>query len=129
MGLLPFAEPVRSAATEALLDMLCHPFPRVRKVTAERLYVKLLELDAGAPGGGGGGGGDVALAALAETAWDGDLAAVAAVRDSLYGCLGIAMPALRLGQAPAPGAGKERTREAEDANFDSYGALMREVGY
>lgn len=46
--------------------MLAHPFPRIRRVTAENLYVKLLEtpeMEDGHP----------ALRLLLSTTWDGDV--------------------------------------------------------
>lgn len=45
LGLLHFEQPVRGESLTSLLDLLCHPFPRVRKSTAERLYVRLLTMD------------------------------------------------------------------------------------
>lgn len=84
MGLLPFtAGLARVRATLALLDLLGHPFPRVRRAVAEALYTRLLALDAGAwaetttaavaatrGGGGGGSDGDSDGTAAAASATD-----------------------------------------------------------
>ncbi len=73
------------------------------------------------------------LAVLAETPWDGALAAVLAPRDSLYGLLRVPMPAVRMGcsaEDEALAAGVAAAADAPDAeNFDSYGALARDAGY
>lgn len=45
LNLVDFKVPVSTDAYLLLLDLLCHEFPRVRKATAEDLYVKLLTLD------------------------------------------------------------------------------------
>jgi hypothetical protein len=45
LGLLPFADKVRVNAVVALLDLLGHPFPRVRKSIAEKLYIRLLTIE------------------------------------------------------------------------------------
>jgi hypothetical protein len=108
MGLLPFtAGLARARAALALLDLLGHPFPRVRRAVAEALYARLLALDAGAwaetttaavtvatasSGGGSSASAsatellrlalhrpdlDAAVAVLADVVWDGDAASVA----------------------------------------------------
>jgi hypothetical protein len=113
MGLLHFRPPVRTAAALLVCDLLLHPFPRVRKTTAERLYVRLLTLDEemwrGEGGAGAGGDGvnvDAAQAVLTEAPWDADAAmgdgVLLAARDSLYARLGLAgdggaLPAVRSG--------------------------------
>jgi hypothetical protein len=134
LGLLAFAQPARTHAVHALLDLLAYPFPRIRKVTAEKLYVKLLALDDLFPAATF----DAALALLTETPWDADLAAVVAPRDKLYGLLGVEVPDVRMGLAdeaamaaagaaaagPAGGAGGAGTED-----LSSYGTLVREMGY
>lgn len=123
LGLIPFKEPVRGAAVLALLDLLGHPFPKVRKLTAERLYERLLTheslFDEDSL--------DDALAALTETPWDGDVEAVLGPRDSLYPLLGAVKPAVQPQVGPS-GKGKGGKKGGGD-EMDYYSSLVNEVGY
>lgn len=139
LGLLGAGEPVRTTAAVLLLDLLGHTFPRVRKVTAEALYVKAMTVgDALLPPGAPAPASlDGALSLLTATAWDADLPAVLVARDALYPLLAVAMPAARSGADPAifgakpsAGGGGGKGGAAGDGEDDgSYGALVREMGY
>ena len=65
-----------------LMIMLAHRYPRVRRWTAEQLYVHLLEGDSTASGGCNDGGIDRAMELLMEVSWDDDLDSPGNVRDS-----------------------------------------------
>jgi hypothetical protein len=142
LGLLHFEEPVRSQAALALLDLLCHPFPRVRKVISEKFYVRLLTLEdcftkpAGADGAPATDT-EAALTVLTATPWSADIEALMDARDSLYGFLGVPMPEKRSGRdpeifsvahtLPADAQGKAAYTDGSDAG--GYGALVREMGF
>jgi hypothetical protein len=139
--MLHFAAAAARPALLSLLDLLCHPFPRVRKATAERLYVRLLSLEASAASlpGATQDGIDAAAAAIAETAWDEPLVAVCVpARDALYARFALEPPegrmgsreedrAMERGDGGAAGGAGGAGGEGEDLN--SYGALFRSAGY
>lgn len=149
LGLLAFSQPVRGEAVCALLDLLCHPFPRIRKGTAERLYVRLLTIDdlfTVSQGCLPTVDVDAALQLLTVTPWDTPAVSeeIIAARDSLYALLGQAVPDVRsagpggqevfgqggaaAGAGAAAAAGKGGAGAAE-AEAGDYGALVREMGY
>jgi flagellar motor protein MotB len=45
LGVLPLPQPVGAAALRTVLDLVAHPFPKVRRVTAERLFSALMVFD------------------------------------------------------------------------------------
>lgn len=143
---------------QGALALLGHPFPRVRKAVAEALYVRLLTLDddftlleapaapasSVAAGGGGAGGGapdmERVLAILADTAWDGPVAAARAQRDALLAALRIELSkeaaAAEAAAAAEGSSGSASSRHAgggasglADEEDGTYGALVREMGY
>lgn len=65
-----------------LMIMLAHRYPRVRRWTAEQLYVHLLEGGSAASGRCNDGGIDRAMELLMEVSWDDDLDSPGNVRDS-----------------------------------------------
>ena len=65
-----------------LMIMLAHRYPRVRRWTAEQLYVHLLEGDSTACSYQNDGGIDRAMELLMEVSWDDDLDSPGNVRDS-----------------------------------------------
>jgi hypothetical protein len=98
LAALHLPPPVRRAALCGVLDVLGHPFPRLRRGAAERLYVRLLTLEDGSlplretaeDGGGAGADADAAPAdagsAAAATAAAG-VAAEAASLEAALACL------------------------------------------
>ena len=146
--MVPLPQPVGAAALRTVLDLLAHPFPKVRRLTAERLFSALMvyedlfrpgEASAGAEGGADigfwGCDVDTACVALTSTAWHGDDVAASAARDGLYLSLGLPMPDARMGAA-REGGGRwgypdddvdDGSRDTE--GMDSYMSLVQEVGY
>ena len=143
--LLPSAAgPFLRALLRAVLLLLGHRYPRVRKAAADALYVHFLTygdpLEGGevAEGGGGGVGGDgggngEGEARLVEverlltgTAWLADLeAAVRPAQARLLLLFGLDPP--RAGERQP---GERAARAApEPEEEDSYAALVKELGY
>ncbi|CAK4917202.1 unnamed protein product [Aphanomyces euteiches] len=84
LGLLPSQENVEKRTFRGLCVCLGHRFPKVRKLTAEKLYTRLIlhddlmkkhEMD-------------TILSILSETAWDADINQVRRSRDNLIDILG-----------------------------------------
>ena len=156
LGLLPFPGGVRVASTLALLDLLAHGFPRVRRAVAEALYTRLLALDAAAWAAGAEVGAglptgcddlpaspsppdlDAAVALLAEAEWDAPPAHVLPPRDRLYGLL-LGLPQAPAGRsqcgvaeaaAAAAGGGAHAGAAFDDEHAaGGYAALVRDAGY
>jgi hypothetical protein len=129
LALLDAPPPARAAALAALLLLLAHPFPRLRKATAERLYVRLLVEEGDAQGT------LEAVALLADTQWESEAAARAA-RTTLAAALLVEEPAedawgaaAGVGGGAAAGAREGGGGAGAPESFDSYGALAREAGY
>jgi len=94
IGLLAFKEPVATQAVQVVLELLCHKFPSVRKVAAEKLYVKILTFeDQFASRDGEEVDIDDALEVLTETGWDADEASgLEEKRDEIYTTLKVPVP-------------------------------------
>eukprot|EP01083_Nonionella_stella_P092354 258519_1 len=88
IGLIPYGGEVRSGAFQALLSMLGYPYPKVRSVTAERLYSQLLTFDDIFPEDKM----DEILEILVETSWTSRVSEVRPVRDRLYDLIGLKKP-------------------------------------
>lgn len=149
LGLLAFARGgVRAHATLALLDLLGHEFPRVRRAVAEALYSRLLAVDpegwvsetvaatataSPAQRNGGEYDLDASIGVLAEVVWDGEPHRVLPHRDRLYGLLlGLPQPPADRSQcgAGATGSGAGATRsQGDDHSTAGYAALVRDAGY
>ncbi|KAK9814241.1 hypothetical protein WJX72_002759 [[Myrmecia] bisecta] len=111
-------DPVRSAALQALLTLLLNNFPKVRKYTAEQLYVRVLSLE-GDPSIDDAQA-DSLLDLLTETAWDGPLEVIRAARASLYAPLGLTQAAVPVRQPKAIGGADVRVARAdENASYQS----------
>jgi len=138
LGLLHFSPPASHNAALAILDLLCHPFPRVRKTTADKLYVRLLSLE---PSSFGANQESIDEAAqlITETAWDEPFSSrLLDARDALYPKFNLTPPEGRMGtsaqdRAMANGEGRGGSGggggDAGDEDFSSYGALYRASGY
>ncbi|RYG54969.1 hypothetical protein EON66_06410 [archaeon] len=151
LSLLHFEEPVRSAAVLHLCDCLCHPFPRIRTAVAERLYIRLLTLDAATwtlipllpcpstsdpdgsaeavtpvlqPGEAVVPDVDGVCDVLNEAAWDADMSHVMPVRDRLYGLFRLPVPASRSGvnRKIFESSAKAANSRLVDASSDGFGA-------
>jgi len=141
LGLAALPAPVGPAAIVTALDLLGHPFPKVRQTVAERLYHVLL---AGvdfpwAPAGSS----DAAAGKLMGTPWNGEWRDVVPARDALYGVFGLELPEKRMGAVAPDGsqwggfagngdldveAHEGGAAAASDENA-SYLALVKDAGY
>ena len=137
LGLLHFSPPASHNAAIAILDLLCHPFPRVRKTTADKFYVRLLSLEP-ITFGTSQDLIDEAAQLITETAWDEPLSSqLLNARDALYPKFHLVPPEGRMGtsaQDRAMASGENSSRgggngDAGEEDFSSYGALYRASGY
>eukprot|EP00742_Colponemidia_sp_Colp-10_P003876 GILJ01004127.1.p1 GENE.GILJ01004127.1~~GILJ01004127.1.p1 ORF type:complete len:1237 (-),score=209.83 GILJ01004127.1:67-3777(-) len=123
LGLLPFADSIRTAAVQQLLSLLCHRYPTVRKYTAEQMYVKLLVFQDVVPSED-----DLfdITAILTGTQWlSDDIAGLKAERDKMYPLFGVApLPVA----ARVPGTAKSSEPKKHEPRGD-YGDLVKEMGY
>lgn len=136
--LVPCANPCHCSAVQGLLVLLVSRYPKVRRHTAEQLYLQMLAMEpeqlpgSSAHSGTAEQGGGAAPAApvsaedleqaqelLLTTCWDGDLDAAKAARDSLAALLRVPLPAMKAAAPGAAGAGKA----VRDENA-SYAALV-----
>ena len=87
VGLVGFKEPVATGAVQVVLELLCHKFPNVRKVAAEKLYVKMLIFEDSFLARGESAGTEVdvdqALEVLTETGWDAEEVRMRGVQHAL----------------------------------------------
>lgn len=91
-GLIGGTVSVRQRTLSTLLVYLCHKYPRVRKFTAEKLYVALLSLEDVFPEDVG----SAVDAILTETKWDDDVKAARLERNKICDLLGIPKPKLKV---------------------------------
>ena len=133
--LLGFGCSIRTRALGALLELLVHPFPRVRKTTAERLYVRLLTMDAA---GVAGLCDRMVLDILTDCRWDASLDVAGTARDKIYPLLLGSPPPERSGvdvSHDAPTASRSRGSAAGGRAGSStvvdegYSSLVRDAGY
>eukprot|EP00041_Stephanoeca_diplocostata_P031627 m.989891 g.989891 ORF g.989891 m.989891 type:complete len:1244 (-) comp23999_c0_seq3:287-4018(-) len=117
-GLIGSTEAVRKRALSTLLVYLCHKYPRVRKFTAEKLYVALLSLEDVFPEDVGSAVDDI----LTETRWDDDVKEARIERNKICDLLGIPKPKLKAKASTAPQA------QVRD-DLDSYRDLVDRTGY
>ena len=122
-------------ATHRLLSLLSHKFPKVRRHTADQLYVALITFEDALPepddddannnnddGDPGGDAAAVVLDLLSETAWDGSPAEVRAVQAKLYAAWGMEAPKRKARpSAKGPTGGGTST--------GTYVDLVRAAGY
>ena len=129
--LMPCANPCHCSAVQGLLVLLVSRYPKVRRHTAEQLYLQMLAMEPEQlPGSSAHSGAAPAAPVSAEdleqaqellltTCWDGDLDAAKAARDSLATLLRVPLPAMKVAAPGAAGAGKA----VRDENA-SYAALV-----
>lgn len=89
LGTINFGQPVRAKALKSSLILLCHRYPKIRRLTGEQFYTMLLTFD------------DIlededklddALMILSETAWDSPLPQVRPERNKLCEIFGVPVP-------------------------------------
>ncbi|CAH1795099.1 unnamed protein product, partial [Owenia fusiformis] len=87
-GLLQFTGDIRKKTLTQLVVLLCHKYPRVRKVTANKLYESLLTYDDVIDNQ------DEVMMTLSETNWDDELDVVRPIRNQLCELMSIPTPKL-----------------------------------
>lgn len=120
----------RRKSLNLLSVLLGHRFPRVRKATAEQLYLRVLECGEGLATSTEDY--DTAVEVLTSTIWDAeeDLKSIRAKRDQVCVCLGVSPPSAANARAPSEvevEVAERRPRKADD--LASYASLVKEVGY
>jgi hypothetical protein len=110
-----------------LMVMLAHRYPRVRRWTAEQLYVHLLEGDSTASGSYNDGGIDRAMELLMEVSWDDDLDSPGNVRDS-RNCVADFL-GIQLSEKERNGIKKKAVKKTGAIDeFASYASLVDAAG-
>jgi hypothetical protein len=126
--------PVRYMAMKSLLFLLGHKYPRIRKYTAEHLYMHFIadpdmvgkdRVTEVSTGRGAFLSTDTELAAvsdlLVETVWDKSTELARKTREDIYGLMQIDLKVKKRDTAA--------TSETKEDELDSYAALVAEVGY
>lgn len=117
VGLLPSEPQAQQKALKALVLFLGHRFPKVRKLTAERLYTRLLvHEDVIDPDKY-----DDVVDLLSATAWDGPIGDVRVARNEILALLEM--------EPPAKKQRIEDDRAHATVPVESYETLVKEVGY
>ena len=121
------AAAARGRCLRAVLALLCHRFPKVRKHAAEQLYVQLLVHEDLAPAEGMAEAWEV----LSDTDWFEEVDRIAGRRDSLYGLLGVERdpPAGAEGGEPAPSPVTSRAAGKQAADGAGYQDLVKEMHF
>lgn len=115
-GLLQFAS-VRRGCLSQLAILLGHKYPRVRRATADQLYIAIVTYDDLVDAANL----DEVMIALSETMWDADINEVRLIRNNLCQLLGVPPPKA-LGKPVKQAAAKTDT-------FSSYQDLVDRAGY
>ncbi|KAE9047708.1 Tubulin-specific chaperone D [Phytophthora rubi] len=118
IGLLPSDRETETKTLRALVLFLGHKFPKVRKLTAEKLYTRLLLHDEIVDEEKY----DAVVEILSDTAWDASISQVRTARNELLELLGLELP-LKKKSVPAV---EMKTTAHEEA---SYKTLIKEMGY
>lgn len=122
--LLQGPEETRSKALGLLMVMLGHKYPRVRKWTAEQLYVKMLEEVVPVPEVEY----DLFLDKLMGVVWDSsDIDMIRSERDECSKLLGLKPPERM--KAAISGTGRGALKENRRDDLESYASLVKDVGY
>ncbi len=125
-ALTAFAQPVSGDALGAVILLLAHAYPVVRKATADKLYSALLQYDIAALPGDADEAVDALSDVLLETPWaTGSMRQVTEARDAIYGIVAIDVPAA---SAADMMRGRAVARQDDDRDeLDDYSALVREM--
>ncbi|XP_030470997.1 tubulin-folding cofactor D [Syzygium oleosum] len=118
------SEPVNSRAFSHLLTFLGHRYPKIRKTSAEQVYLVLLQ------------GGDLvsedkmekALEIISETCWEGDLETAKQQRLQLFEIAGLEMAInLKTKTVPSRNGGQKRPTSMDENA--SYSSLVESSGF
>ena len=110
-----------------LMIMLAHRYPRVRRWTAEQLYVHLLDGAGTSATNNGGESIDQAMRLLMEVSWDDDLDSPGNVRES-RNCVADAL-GISLTEKERNGIQKKAKKDnAAIDEFESYASLVDAAG-
>ncbi|KAG6592731.1 Tubulin-specific chaperone D [Phytophthora cinnamomi] len=118
IGLLPSDPETETKTLRALVLFLGHKFPKVRKLTAEKLYTRLLLHDEIVDEEKY----DAVVEILSDTAWDASIFQVRSARNELLELLGMELPSKKTSASPV----ETKTTTNEGA---SYKTLIKEMGY
>jgi len=127
-GLLAAEGPVQKRALSKLLILLCHRYPRVRKLTAEKIYTGLLAVDGVIPEANE----DEVSTILTTTLWDAELPQAREHRNRICNLVGVAVPKKKAKSAAATAAAAAAAaaaRAAKQDDLESYKDLVDRSGY
>ncbi|WCJ22886.1 Tubulin-specific chaperone D [Euphorbia peplus] len=118
------SDPVNTRAFTHLLAFLCHRFPKIRKASAEQVYLVLLQ------------NGNLvveekmekALEIVSETCWDGDIEAAKRQRSELYDITGLE-PGQLLGSRDLVLKRDSVKRPTANDENASYSSLVESTGF
>ncbi|KAG7398260.1 hypothetical protein PHYBOEH_011433 [Phytophthora boehmeriae] len=121
IGLLPSDPETEVKSLRALVLFLGHRFPKVRKLTAEKLYTRLLLHEEVV----NEEKYDEVVEILSDTAWDASITQVRAARNELLELLEMEMPSKKLSAAQEARA-VDTTPTPEDTGYKNF---IKEMGY
>ncbi|KAF4320208.1 hypothetical protein JM18_002220 [Phytophthora kernoviae] len=122
IGLLPSDSEIEAKSLRALVLFLGHRFPKVRKLTAERLYTRLLLHEEVI----NEEKYDQVVEILSDTAWDASITQVRTARNELLELLDMELPSKKLSTGQEARTPDTTTPTQEDT---SYKTLIKEMGY
>ena len=127
-ALTAFAEPISGKAITSVLLLLSHPYPVVRKATADKLYSALLQYDIDALPGDPDETVDEMSDILLETPWTTcSVETATEARDSLFAVLGKEAPLESAYDLMAGNVMREQKSMNEKDELSEYSALVREM--
>ncbi|KAJ0111906.1 hypothetical protein Patl1_00239 [Pistacia atlantica] len=117
------SDPINTQAFSQLLSFLGHRYPKIRKASAEQVYLVLLQNGSLLPEDKL----EKALEIIAETCWEGDLEAIKPQRLELYDLAGLDVGVLNSSNKVSNKDGKKKPA-AVDENA-SYSSLVGSTGF
>ncbi|XP_031269631.1 tubulin-folding cofactor D isoform X1 [Pistacia vera] len=117
------SDPINTQAFSQLLSFLGHRYPKIRKASAEQVYLVLLQNGSLLPEDKL----EKALEIIAETCWEGDLEAIKPQRLELYDLAGLDVGTLNSSNKVSNKDGKKKPA-AVDENA-SYSSLVGSTGF
>ncbi|EEF50351.1 tubulin-folding cofactor D [Ricinus communis] len=117
------SDPVNSRAFTHLVTFLCHRYPKIRKASAEQVYLVLLQNGNLVPEDKI----ERALEIISDTCWDGDIEVAKHRRIELYEIAGLDLGQLPRSRDAVSNKGRERSTP-NDENA-SYSSLVGSTGF